>query len=451
MLSRFAPAVRPLAVAVGLLFAPCVAVADPAMALPLDSGFDPSRVAVDPSVIPETLTLDALIGIALVNNPTLRQSAAVVDAQRGRMTQVGLYPNPIVGYMGSEIGDNNTAGQQGGYIEQEFVTAKKLQRNRAVAAQDVNQALWLQEQQRYRIENAVRLRYYDLLGAQRRVEIAENLQITAKRAADASRQLREAGEGTRPDLLQAEIEVQQAEILLANAKNEYVASWKQLTSVLGVPTLEPVPLAGNLNETPPEYYWEETLAWLVANSPEIQAARTTVARAHAALDRACVEPIPNIGMQTSVQQDKSSGDTIVGVQVGVPVPVFNRNQGNIAAAHADLRRAQEETLRVELELRERLATAFRRYQNAKQQVDRYREEIIPRAQESLNLLNEGYRRGELSFVQVLFAQRTYFQTNMAYVEALTDLWQSSVTISGLLLTPESESGTVPAAAEPRVP
>ena len=136
-------------------------------------------------------------------------------------------------------------------------------------------------------------------------------------------------------------------------------------------------------------------------------------------------------------------------QVGVPTPVWNRNQGGKYAAFAEYRRAVAASEQVELSLKDRLAVAYRRYRNSSQQVANYREKILPKAQRSLELIREGYQRGELNFLQVLVAQRTYFQTSLAYIDALTELWKSTATISGMLLTENSEASTVPASNSPR--
>ncbi len=94
---------------------------------PVEHG--PSASAGQPSA--PGMTLAELEEMALGCNPTLAQAAARVEAARGRCVQVGLYPNPVAGYMGSEIGNEGRAGQQGGFVSQEIVTAGKLQLNRS--------------------------------------------------------------------------------------------------------------------------------------------------------------------------------------------------------------------------------------------------------------------------------------------------------------------------------
>lgn len=296
--------------------------------------------------------------------------------------------------------------------------------------------------------NLVRLRYYEILGAQRRIELSQSLVSLAEKGADVSRKLQNSGEGTLTDVLQAEIEIGQAEILLNNSRNDYEGTWGQLSATLGASGMQPVNLTGTLDTEAPDFEWNETYGWLLNNSPEIMVAQTIVARAQIAIRRAQVNPIPNVNLQGSVQRDTQVDQNIMQFQVGVPTPIFNRNQGGRYAAFAEYRRASAAAEQVELSLKDRLAVAYRRYRNASQQVANYREKILPKARESLELIREGYERGELNFLQVLVAQRTFFQTSLAYVDSLTELWKSSVSISGMLLTEDAELATL---AEPNAP
>jgi cobalt-zinc-cadmium efflux system outer membrane protein len=153
--------------------------------------------------------------------------------------------------------------------------------------------------------------------------------------------------------------------------------------------------------------------------------------------------VPNLGLQAAVQYDNATQDTFATVQAGVPMPIFNRNQGNIRTAQAELMAAQKEAQRVQLELQQRLAGVFEQYATAQYQVEKYSRDILPSAQASLDLANQGYRQGEYSYLFLLTAQRTYFQTNLIYLDSLRELRAASTAIEGNLLTGSlqaSESG-----------
>jgi cobalt-zinc-cadmium efflux system outer membrane protein len=95
--------------------------------------------------------------------------------------------------------------------------------------------------------------------------------------------------------------------------------------------------------------------------------------------------------------------------------------------------AQHEVARVRLALEQRLTAVFEQYDTARQQVEKYAQDIVPNAQDSLNLVSSGYRQGEFSYLMLLTAQRTYFQTNLAYLEAIRELRAATATIEGNLL------------------
>jgi cobalt-zinc-cadmium efflux system outer membrane protein len=160
---------------------------------------------------------------------------------------------------------------------------------------------------------------------------------------------------------------------------------------------------------------------------------TELSRTRRALNRACVEAAPDINTQLSVQYDDSTSDTIASVQVGVPLPLWNRNQGGIRQAQAEVSVASQNIDRVALDLKRRLAIAYQDYANAKAQVEIYSQEILPRSAETFDLVRRGYTAGEVGYLELLTAQRTYAVTNLKYLDALDSLWRSWTLIDGLLL------------------
>ena len=255
----------------------------------------------------------------------------------------------------------------------------------------------------------------------------------AEEAVKAAEALLEAKQSTRVDLLQARVEANNARILLRNARNRHTAAWQQLAAVLGSPHMVSPRLIGEFDPDLEELNSEEVLQRLLATSPELAAASANVLRAQVAIRRAVVEPIPNVFVQVGVQYDYGSRFAITQAQVGVPLPVFDRNQENIRIAQAELVAARREVQRIELELRQRLAGAMERYSNARFAVERYSKDTIPDAKESLRLVRKGYNQGQFDFLRLLTTQRTYFQTNIAYLESVQKWWTAKLEIDGLLL------------------
>jgi cobalt-zinc-cadmium efflux system outer membrane protein len=204
--------------------------------------------------------------------------------------------------------------------------------------------------------------------------------------------------------------------------------------------MQPTPLAGDLQGGLVKFDWEETLHRLLAESPQLAGAQAGVVRAQAALSRECAGRIPNVDLLAGPQFDNATGYTVVNVQLGVPLPIYNRNQGNIRKAQAELTAAQHEVGRVQLALQQRLAAVFEQYATAHQLVEKYTGDILPNAQESLKLVTSGYRQGEFSYLMLLMAQRTYFQNSIAYLDVLRELRASATAIEGNLLSDSLQAG-----------
>jgi cobalt-zinc-cadmium efflux system outer membrane protein len=120
------------------------------------------------------------------------------------------------------------------------------------------------------------------------------------------------------------------------------------------------------------------------------------------------------------------------LEAGAALPVFNRNQGNIIAAQADVGRSVADARQVELRLVERLTTAFQRYENAQRQVKLYEQDILPRARAVFEQVQQLFERRGERFFDVLDAQRTLSQARLDYVDALGELWKAVSEIEGLL-------------------
>lgn len=380
------------------------------------------------------LTLGALEQAALRHNPTLAQAAARIEASRGKALQAGLCPNPTVGYQGEQIGAAGTAGErQGLFISQEIVTAGKLRLSRAKYEQEAVLAEIQAAAQELRVRNGVRMRFYDVLVAQRLVEVRRQLLRVTEDALKTTRQLVNVGAANRSDLLQAEVEARRARLDLRTAEARLQGQWPQLAAVVGQPQLSPGRLAGALEVSGPAPDWDKLLCDLIEASPEMQLARAEVVRDVITLRREQVEPVPNIQVQAATGYNFETRNATADVQVGFRVPLFDRNQGTVRQARAELARAHADVARVELALRQRFADAATRYRAARATAEEYGKEILPKAKEAYEVLLQSYRNRRAAWPQVLVAERTWFQLAVEHLEALHDLRKADVEIRGLLL------------------
>jgi cobalt-zinc-cadmium efflux system outer membrane protein len=385
------------------------------------------------------LRLEDLEQMALTSNPTMAQVQANMRVASGLAKQAGLFPNPTVGYYGDEIrGGFSRGGKQGGFISQTIVTGGKLRAARRVAELQAAEVETSAQVQRQRILNSVRVSFYQVLAAQRLVEVRQNLAKVAADAAQTSRQLGNVGQSDRPDILQAEVEQQQTIVSLRVAQQNLQASWRMLAAVTGKPALPLARLEGDL-EAIPDLNYEEWIATTLRESPEVKLAQQAIDRGEASLTQARKAVIPDfqvtgilVNDYTPLIETNPSRATGVmgGAQIGVQLPIFNRNQGNIAASKGEIESAKQELERVKLQLQRDLASMFRDYDAARVTVQQYKAEMLPRAEEAYRLYQANYQKMAAAYPQVLISQRTLFQLEGDYIQALENAWESSLLIRG---------------------
>ena len=384
------------------------------------------------SIAGSPLTLATLEQLALENNPAIRQASASVSKATGFRDQVGRYANPTIAYSGQQLGDAGT-DQHMMTLSQDIVTGDKLALNQLVLDQSVQAQLWEVEAQRYRVLTDVRTTYYEALAAQRRLALATEFQVVAAKGVRVAESRKGALEGSQPEVLQSEIQLQEVELQQQQAEFAMQASWNELSAIIGLPDLEISRLQGELPTTGEPRDWEAVYGQLEAQSPELRAACSRVARATANLRRQDAQVTPNLQLQLGAGRDLGTNSDFAQVGVGVPVPIFNRNQGNISAAHAEYCRATQDYQRLRMSLKARLARAAQEHDSALAAVQRYEGQILPKAEQSLRLSEQAYTAAEFDFIQVLTARRIYFDSNLRAVDARRELAQAATKIDGLLL------------------
>jgi cobalt-zinc-cadmium efflux system outer membrane protein len=387
------------------------------------------------------LRLADLEQIALNNNPALAEAWARVRAAEGRWLQAGLPPNTELGYSGQQIGSRGLAEQDGVYMRQNLVRLRKLRLNRLVAAQEINVTRQQAQVQQQRLLTDVRLGFYEMLVAQRRVDLTRELVHINQGAVEIATSLFNAQEVGRPDVLRATIQLQSSQLGLRAAENQYRAAWSKLAAVLGTPDASPQRIAGSLEVEFGSISEEDAMAQILEFSPELAAALAEVDRAEFAVQRQRVEPVPNLDVQGIVQHDNSTGSSNGALQVSFPIPWINRNQGGIRAAEAEVVAAQRAVARTQLSLKRRLASVYQRYATARVKVAGYTgpEGILANVKASLEAVRENYEAVEISYIDLLNAQRTYAQQNLAYIETIGELWAAVTEINGLLLKDSLDS------------
>ncbi len=379
------------------------------------------------------MTLADFESMALVNNPTIAQMVATTQKAAGFRTQVGLRANPFVGYNGTQIADAGT-DQHTAIISQTIITADKLELNRRVLNEALRSQLLELEAQKYRVATDVRVKFFEALAIQQQQKLIGDFQTIANKGVELANLRKNAGEGSQLEVVQAKVQQNEIDLALQQAQANFDGAWRELVALVGSPGMLPATLHGALPTSDVDVDWNGLAASILQASPEYCAAEVRVAQARANLQRQCVQPIPNLNVSFGAGVDNGTNSGLMNLQVGAPLPVFNQNQGNIAAARAELTRAARDVARIENSIKARVGAVSGDYNASLVAVNKYAVDILPNAQEGLKLAEIAYKAGETSFVQVLVARRTYFDSNLQFLKSQTLLAQSRALVDGYVLT-----------------
>jgi cobalt-zinc-cadmium efflux system outer membrane protein len=397
------------------------------------------------------VTLDQVQNIARQMNPTLRQAEAEIRAAKGRQQQAGFYPNPTVGYTGDEIrGGSVGGGKEGFFVQQTIVTGGKLRLSRDAFGKEAKLATIEAEEQSIRVESAVRMAFLRVLAAQEMLDARRDLAKISQDDADTQRRLFNTGQADETEVLDAEVMAERMRIAARMQENTLREEWRSLSSVIGQPDMPMATVAGDLEHGWPELDEEEAVNAITMQSPAVRIAETATDHAQSLLARARREPIPDLQIRGGMEYNNELLEGLPfakgweGIaEVSVQIPIFNRNQGDISAARANIDRAEQEKKRIALTLRDRAASAVDQYANARLMAVEFRDEILPRAKKSYGLMTEKYGLMLASYPRVLDSQRKLYELQIEYIAALEGVWTNGIALQGYLLTDGLEAPARP--------
>jgi outer membrane protein, heavy metal efflux system len=375
--------------------------------------------------------------LAAENNPGLRQAAAGVEAAKGLMIQAGLYPNPNVGYETSPNANNTASTTIGAFIDQTIKTGGKLTLAVAGARMGMVMAALALKQTRYALATTIRGDFYTLLVAQETVRVNRGLahftdEIFRLQADLLAGSLAAAHE---PAALRSQAFV--VRLAYKNSIANYIYAWKQLVADMGLRQLPLSAVSGQVDRMIPYYDYDEVLAYVLHNHTNIHTARANLDQARYNLKLAQVTPVPDIDVRADLWKEHQvlPLQNYMSFQVGIPFPIWNRNQGNILNASAAMAQASEGPHAAEVALTTNLAAAYANYKNSLFAMDYYRRNILPdQVRYYRGVVDRRQVDPQAAFGDLVQAQQTLVADVTAYLGILGSLWNSVVGVADFLQT-----------------
>jgi outer membrane protein, heavy metal efflux system len=392
------------------------------------SGVEPAPPVADAD---QSLNLDKLVELTLAHNPILLRDLAKVESARGQALQAGLYPNPRLDSGNPQvIAGRNSLLSVG--VMQDVVTKGKLGLDTAAANEAVRQAELTFKQNRVELLSNVRKQYFAVLTARRRVEVFTELSGIVKSAAETGKKLEKAQESSKIDTLLLTVDAQQVEANRHRAELTYSSERKQLAAVVGLASVEQAEIVGDLSGPKPDFDEELVRRFAANGSTLVQVAQAEISRRRLLLRRAEVEPYPNVTVGAAYQFGVQPGNDQFWLTMTFPIPVWDRNQGNIKSAIADVRDAEMSLRTLQNDQLGKVADILGKYIAARRQVESYERDILPNVRQAQKLSQEGYAKGVFDFARYLQAQRTVVETNLSYLDAIESLWAAASDVAALL-------------------
>lgn len=363
-------------------------------------------------VVTDELTIESAVAAAVQNHPQLQAADAAIQRQQHLVFQATRKPNPTVGYLASEVGNDGAAGQQGVFISQNVVRGDKLCLSGQVQQRDVAIAMQQSQLRRQQVIADARLAFIDVAVAQERLKLLQRLQRSLDRAVDAVNRLLQSGELSATSALQSRLEAQRNTMLIHQTETRLDVARAKLAAMLGQPTVYGDVRENALLPKAPVGEVENLWSQINNSSPELSLAQCRYDKTHSQVRREQAEPIPDLQTQWSVQQDASTNHTVFGIQIGVELPVRDTNAGAVNAARADTWRTQHEIEAVRRSLRQRLVSTVGMQQQSREQLDAIKGELEALARENLQTTQRAFALGEASYLDLLNAQRAYIRLSL---------------------------------------
>lgn len=390
-------------------------------------------VMAAPSLTP--LTVEQAVEQALLQSPMMKHAEALVDASRGEAEQAGVWSNPelsleVENFAGSGPFKGTRSAEYTYGLSQKLEIGGKLTARKQAARMRIRAAEAERDAVRCLIQRDVTIAFMTVVMAQQKLALAREEEQLAAEILQTVRGRVDAARAPEIQQSKADVASATARLRRQQAERELTISHARLAAFWGGDTLP-----AKLDESPffsilsPAPLGDYTV--LLDDNPSLVTQRYRQLAQRSDLDLEKAQNIPDPTVSLAVRDFADTGDHALMAGISVPLPVFNRNTGNIRRARSLVTQAEQTILQTELDLSNALREAWQQWQQGSREVKELREQIIPTARMAFKLAQDGYATGRFPYLEVLDAQRTLFDTRAQYHDALLRLHAARATVAAI--------------------
>jgi cobalt-zinc-cadmium efflux system outer membrane protein len=360
------------------------------------------------------LTLDNALQTAQANNPELAVARWGIDIAEGERRQAGVLPNPELSW---EVEDTRNGSQTTTVsVSQMFELGGKRGARLGVAGRDSELAGLELERQGNALRAEVIGAFEAAVQAQEGLQLAEQSLRLSERALHVVQGRVKAGSASPVEATRAQVQLSEVRLELGRAEQALTVAYQQLAAATGAPVADFSRVESVGNEEPSVPSRTQLLERL-EQTPDMRLARTQIDQTDAALNLARTQRIPDLTVSVGSQYSETDRERVNVVGLSLPIPLFDRNQGNILAAARRADQARDQRNGAELRLRSEVIQALAQWSTAAQEVQDFDRSILPSAQQAVDAATRGFERGKFAFLDVLDAQRTLVAARLQYLQA----------------------------------
>ena len=370
----------------------------------------------------QMLTMDQALETAFANNPDLAAAQWETGISQGERQQAGLIPNPEVSWEAEDTRRNSRTttvminqpielgGKRGARIEvasrAQDAAGIELDRKRNVLRADVIQA------------------FYSSSTAQQRLLLSRQSLELAERGLRVAQGRIKSGKSSPVEGTRAEVQLSEVRLELRRAERDEASAYQRLAQVMGAP-LPAFVSVGDPGRSMPTVPDSSLLLNRIGETAELRLAKLQIDQREASLGLEKAQRIPDLTVSIGSQYDERERERVNVVGLSMPIPLFNRNQGNVLAAARRTDQARDLRNASELRLRTDIQTTLDQWMTANTEVASFNQTILPAAQSAVDTATRGFEMGKFNFLDVLDAQRTLISARTQYIQAIaeaTDAW-----------------------------
>ena len=382
------------------------------------------------------LTLSRALALALAQNPELAAFSWEIKARQGMVHQAKLRPNPELGVVVENIlgEDENRSFKSADttlQLNQLFELGGKRASRHQIANLERDLAGWNYETTRLDILEATNKAFFELLSAQERMQLGrENLQL-AEEVFNTVNIRVQAGKASPLEESRAQMVVSKNRIALNKHTRTLAAVRHHLSSTWGATKPHFAKVVGSFAKIS-EPLTLASIDGRLSQNPEIARQQTEIDLQNARLTLAKATGVPDMTLGGGIKRHEDNDDYTFLFGVSIALPVFDRNQGGISAAKAELAAQKSENRTIEIRLKTALSQSYEDFQAAYAEVNSLQSRILPVAENTFEAINYGYQQGQFEFLEVLDAQRTLIDLREQLIDSLMDYHDKRIGIERLI-------------------